>query len=115
MPNSFRKVLVDSHTAAITVAILLFVALDNLVGAMREPAYRAVLFLVTAAGERDLPYIPLKLDTETSLMILIRAVDLLHAIVAILGAWLLSHWAYGTSPLRCFATYHNKSVGDSHA
>jgi|ERR1700722_235013 len=115
MPVSLRRALVDSHTAAITITILLFAALDNLVDAMREPAYRAVLFLVTATAERDLPYIPHKLDAGTSFMLLASAIPLIHAVVAIVGAWLLSYWAYGTSPLRHFATYRINLTRDSNA
>jgi hypothetical protein len=119
MKTPLRKVLAESHVAAIAIAILLFVALGNLFGALREPVYRAVLFLITfaitAIGERELPYISHGLDLEKAFMLLTLFIGFFRAVVALVGACLLSYWTYGVGPLRSLTITCSKLSGNLDA
>jgi len=109
---SLRKTLVESHVAAIAVAYLLLFAVENLFGALREPALYATTFLVTAVASlttvHELPQIPPNLDAFTKLKFEESLIALLYAAVAFILAWLFSRWAFGLGPLRSLATYREK-------
>jgi len=115
MQTSLRKVLVDSHVAAITIAVLIFIAVGNLYSAIGYPALRGVQFLITAIGESELPYIPHRLDLGTFFEYLGPLTGLLHAVVAFGGAWLVSHWVYGVGPLRALMNSRETLSRKSHA
>jgi Na+/H+-translocating membrane pyrophosphatase len=115
MLASLRKTLVHSHVAAIAIAVLLFVAVDNLFGALAYPVFQATLFIITGIAERELPYIPHHLNGAIYLEYLGSIVGFLHAFVALAGACLISFWSYGENPIRALITLRESLLRNSHA
>ena len=114
MQTSFRKVLMDSHTAAIAVAVLLFSSLDTAFLAIWGLALPALHFLALAAV-RISPFVYMNLDDA------IRTVKpeewenlptqlsvLFQSLTCMLAAWILSRWVYGVGPLRALAIYRKQ-------
>ena len=105
--TSLRKALVDSHVAAMTVAMLFVMSTGNLVVALRGPALAIGEFLGTAALILDVPNIPHALDPVTRVTLIVSALYLIKALLMFSAAWILSRWAYGFGPVRCL-----RSCGD---
>jgi len=103
MQPSLRRVLVDSHIAAITVALLISTAISETFFA---------LLLALDGLFRNLAAInfPLLRDTAGASAFLVANVSTnLAGLVAIfLAAWLLSRWAYGTGPLKMLESYRDR-------
>lgn len=101
MKTSLRKTLVDSHVAAITIAMLLLISGTNFVLAFREPAIRVGTFLATAVAILDIPYIPHSLDPFTRMKLMTSAIEFAEALLVFCAAWILSRCTYGIGPLSC--------------
>ena len=118
MPATLRKVLIDSHVSAITIAILFFFSVESItraIFALKDPAFRLVFFLIEAMAIRDIPYIPRTLDSITSLMLLSSLFYLLFAMTQLAAAWLLSRWVYRIGPLRALGNYRGILLRKTHA
>jgi hypothetical protein len=108
---SLRKVLIDSHVAAITIVVLIFysaVFFTKLAFAMSEPALEVVFYIATAVAIRGIPSAPVTRYYITDYLLPATLPNLLFALIALAGAWLLSSWVYGTGPLRTLSNYRNK-------
>jgi uncharacterized membrane protein len=115
---SLRKVLIDSHVAAVVVAFLIFYSLSFAIkafSALWRPAFTAFMFLITAVAIRGIPYIHRTLDPLTRLNLLIALSNLLIALAMWAAAWLLSRWVYGTGLLRTLSSYRSKLSRKTHA
>lgn len=115
MPASLRKVLIDSHVAAVTIAMLIFFSAVEAVFALWEPVSQvvsylitAVAYLITAVAIRDIPSFPVTRSYVTSSMLPITFTILLLALANLAAAWLLSRWVYGVGPLRSLGNLRNK-------
>jgi hypothetical protein len=118
MLGPLRRVLRDSHVAAITIAILLFESLDSAFRALvslLEPGYRTILFLITAVTIRGVPHVFEPYDRVSQWMYVAALPSISSAFVSALSAWILSHWVYGAGPLESLATYRDKLTRKSHA
>jgi hypothetical protein len=111
---SLRKTLVESHVAAVTVAVLLLASLkgiyyaaDHLVGAL-------ILFIQLYVNNRLYDF-SFELSHQDSDMLAVTLSLLVGALAAILCAWMVSRWAYGVGPLRSLAPYRDKITRKSHA
>lgn len=114
MQYSLRKVLIDSHVAAITIASLLVVSLCAAFMALWGFADGFLHFLAAEAAGKP-PFALLKLAYLTSYMhsdflinLPIRLSILVSALVCMLAAWLLSRWTYGVGPLGALGSYRDK-------
>jgi cation transporter-like permease len=118
VPASLRKVLIDSHVAAVAIAVLIFFSAESVTRAvfvLKDPAFRLVYWLIEAVAIRDIPYIPRTLDPNTFLMLLCSISYFLFAMTQIAAAWLLSRWVYGTGPLRVLGNYRGILLRKIHA
>jgi hypothetical protein len=121
MQASLRKILIDSHVAAVTIAVLLFSSLYTAFLALWGPVNGILYFLASGAPGMP-PFAYLNLDEATHYMLpevltnLPAELSLLfEALVSILAAWLLSRWTYGVGPLRALACYRDKLSRKTHA
>jgi hypothetical protein len=114
MQDSLRKVLIDSHVAAIAIAILIFSSLDAAFLALWGPV-SSFLFALATGPWGNSPYAYLNpghvirsafssdvVNLSVSLSILVEA------LAGVLTAYLLSRWADGVGPLRCLGSYRDK-------
>ncbi len=109
MQGSLRKVLIDSHVAAIVIAILLAGTIGCVVDALLDPASRVLSFLTIAMATNSPPYLPRTIEfaaREVSLQI--PLFNLSIAANNLICIWLLSIWVYGTNPIRVLSMYGDK-------
>jgi hypothetical protein len=111
MQSSLRRVLADSHIAAVTIAVLVMWALVGTFRGLWAPAYRLGAFVLTAIAIWDIPYIPPKPTLADNLMLISAGYYLYSALVCLLGAQLLSHWVYDMGPLQSLTAYGSKLIG----
>ena len=73
MKSSFRKVLAESYVAPIAIAILLARVLigtiDGLALPIGDGIVSAIVLVIDAVGEREMPYIPHRLDVFDLLLL----------------------------------------------
>ena len=118
MESSLRKSLIDSHVAAAAIAILFFCSFYSVSKALLAlfyPASQAVLFLITAVAIRDMSYIRHSFDPLTRMKLLTALFNIFSALADMAAAWLLSHWIYGTGPLRTLGNYRGKLTRNANA
>lgn len=113
--SSLRKTLVESHVAAVAVAVLLFWSLNFGIRCLLGPAYRVAGLLLTAVAILDIPYYSRTLTFEDRELLVISFVYLLAAIVCGTSAWLLSRWAYGVEPIHALSRYRGVLERKNHA
>jgi hypothetical protein len=115
MQNSLRKTLIDSHVAAIAIAVLIFTCVAEAFFAVWYPVERFLSSLLTAVATGDIPYIPRAVDALTRVNLLAAFTQLVSALSVLAAAWLLSRWIYGTGPLRSLGAYQGKLSRKTHA
>jgi hypothetical protein len=102
---SLRKILADSHIAAIAIAVLLFWAFYSLFQVPWAPLFRAVDFVVVAIATFDIPYSAGSWTFTDRLALMMAASYLFSASVNFTVAWLLWRWAYSEGPFLCLRRY----------
>ena len=115
MKGRLRKVLADSHVAAVTIAVLLMWALDATFRGLWDPAYDLGAFVLTGLAIRDIPYVSPTLTVADRLMLITTGYFLYSAVICFLAAWLLSRWVYGMGPIRILTTCGNRLSGRKNA
>ncbi|HEV2484412.1 MAG TPA: hypothetical protein VGT08_02680 [Terracidiphilus sp.] len=109
MQATLRKVLIDSHVAAIAIAVLLAGAIEFVFIALFDPASRVLSFLTIAVATNSPPYIPRTVDyAARNVSLQASLFDLSVALNNLACAWLISRWAYGTGPMRILRNYRDK-------
>jgi hypothetical protein len=108
MQGALRKVLIDSHVAAIAIAVLFFFSAGQVSSALWQPACEVVSFLITAVAILDIPSMPFTRNYLTEFLLPNSLTDLAHAAAYISAAWLLSFWIYGAGPFRTLNSYRGK-------
>jgi hypothetical protein len=118
MQSSLRKALIDSHVAAIAIAVM-FVAVfsytASALSALWKPALQVLDFLMTAVAIRGVPSMTLTSRYMTDYMFPVALAYLLLASTNLCGAWLLSRWVYGAGPLCALGQYKGKLSRNTHA
>ena len=115
MKGRLRKVLADSHVAAVTIAVLLMWMLDATFRGLWDPAYDLGAFVFTGIAIWDIPYIPPTLMVADRLMLITTGYFVYSAVVCFLAAWFLSRWVYGMGPLRSLTTCGKILIGRKNA
>ncbi len=116
MSTSLRKVLIDSHVAAIAIAALLAFSLGGAVIVIAFPAARILSFLTGAIATNDIPYVPRTLDFVThQLSLQDTLLSLFVAFTNLAAAWLLCRWCYGTGLLSTMASFRSRIPRKTHA
>ena len=114
MQGSLRKALIDSHVAAVIIAVLLFSSLSTAFMALWGFADGVLYFLAAeAAGKASFADVNLEYATSRMLSealdnLPVRLSLLVSALACMLAAWLLSRWTYGVGPLRTLGSYRDK-------
>ena len=110
MRPMFRKVLADSHVAAIAIAVLLLKSLESGVRTLEHPFYLAVNFLITSVAIRGIPY---GSGTFTFVDWIMPVGYLTNSVTTLGAAWLVSRWVYGVGPFcslsKCLAGLTRRS------
>lgn len=108
MPSSTRKILADSHIAAITIALLLFLSFKMLCEALLWPVLGGFGFVIMAVAIRGIPYIGSQPTFEERLMFVSSVPLLWESLFSLCIAWLLSRWIYRMSPRAILKIYFGK-------
>jgi hypothetical protein len=111
---SLRKTLVDSHVAAVIVAVLLFASIEGICFGADHLVRSMVLFIQLYVNNR-LRDFSSELDYQDPFMLFATLSTFALATAAILCAWLVSYWAYDVGPLRSLAPYRDKITRKFHA
>lgn len=115
MQASLRKTLIESHVAAVALAVLSFICVEEAFFAVSYPANLVVSFLIDAATNRTLPGISRTLDLMTRQNLLTSITHLIFALANTGAIWLFSRWVYGASPLRVLGNYREKLARKTNA
>ncbi len=107
MRPSLRKVLAESHVAAVAVAVLLLFSLINLFHALARPLVQLAEFLITAVAILGVPAYSWPLTTADWIMLAPSFFYLYSFAVTLTAAWLLSRWVYGAGPIRSLSRYRD--------
>jgi hypothetical protein len=118
---SLRRVLIDSHVAAVAIAILIILSLNAAIMALWGFANDVLYYLAAEAAGKP-PFAHLNLAHATPYILSnmltnlpVRLSILVSALVCILAAWMLSRWTYGVGPLRTLGSYRDKLSRKIHA
>lgn len=106
MPTSLRKALIDSHVAAATIAILLFLSLGGFYVVVDQLLSWA---MVLTRSEHPNPALSLQVIAGNVFSGLSGALGVLAC------AWLLSYWVFGAGPPRSLASYRDRISRRLHA
>lgn len=114
MFSSVRKTLVDSHVAAATIAILLFLSLEGFYVAAFQIVRFLVNFFELAANHQSSNNLG-QFEFADPWMWTVAMEGIVSVLAIVVSAWLLSHWVYGVNPLRSLASYRHRLSRKSHA
>jgi hypothetical protein len=119
--GSLRKALIDSHVAAVIIAVLLFSSISASLMALWGPAENALYFLAAEGAAKpsladlNLEYVTTRMLSEELDNLPTWLSILASALVCMLAAWLLSRRTYGAGPLRALGSYRDKLSRKTHA
>ncbi len=113
MQNSLCKTLIDSHVAAIVIAVLIFSALDAAFMGLWIPAFNIALTLLTSVATGIPPTLP-SFDNATRVLLPSTFSLLFVSLVYLLTAWILSRWVYGVGPIHSLGSYRTKLSRKTH-
>src|SRR5258708_38018158 len=105
---SLRKILADSHIAAVAIAVLVLWSLDSAFWALWGPLSRSISFLFTAVAILGIPYFSRTLTSTDRVTLFITFSYLFNSFVYLAAAGLLSRWVYGMGPLRSLSKYRTR-------
>jgi hypothetical protein len=116
--TSLRNVLAESHVAPIAIAILMARAIVGMVDGLALPIgsgiFSAVVFVLAAITEREMPSAP-RLDF-TGLLVLTKNIGSSEvAATCAIAAWLLARLVFGTGPIRFLRTACSEIRGGLYA
>jgi hypothetical protein len=97
MKPSVRKILADSHVAAVAISVFLLRSLNSV--------FATVVVL-------DVPYFSRSLGYPDTLITM--ASYLFDALISFTAAWLLSRWVYGVGPFRSLTRYRSTLTRRNH-
>jgi hypothetical protein len=106
---SLRRILAETHVAAVAIAIFLIWSLDSFFQALWWPLFRAVSYLLTAIAILDVPYFSFNRS-----QLLIALLNLSNAFIDFAAAWLLSRWVYREGPFRSLSNFRVRFFRRNH-
>jgi hypothetical protein len=112
--SSLRKILADSHVAAVSIAVLLLWSLASGLRGLSDPFWRAASFVFTAVAILDIPFIPRTLGTTDQLYLIADSEYIFYALIYLAAAWILSRWVYGLGPLRSLSKARTRLARRKH-
>lgn len=108
MNRSFRKVLAESHVAAVAIAVLLAWSLHYGFLALWVPLFRVIAYVFTAVAILDFPYVSPGFNAKDRFDLILACEYLYVTVISLSAAWILSQWVYDTGPFRCLSKYREK-------
>lgn len=115
MKPSLRKVLADSHIAAVAILVLLAWSLEWILSALWSPFVRVADFVFNAIAILDIPSGLGHFSIIDRVALIVSASYCIYAAISIAGAWLLSRWVYGVTPISTLREYHSRFARRSDA
>jgi hypothetical protein len=113
MKPSLRGVLIDSHVAAIAIAVLLVWSLEGGFQALCTLLWPVVTYLLTAVAIFGIPYH--NFTTEDRYVLVTAVSYLLGALSNLAAAWALAYLVYGLGPMRSLAKHYANLSGRNFA
>jgi hypothetical protein len=99
-----RRILAESYVAPIAIAILMGRAVVGAIDGFAIPVGYGIVssieFVVVAVGEREMPFIPDRLDIADLLFFSKSISTLESAATCAIAAWVLARLVYGLGPIR---------------
>jgi hypothetical protein len=105
--TDLRKVLAESHVAAIAIAVLLCWSVGAALQGIMAPLFSAAEYLAIAVTIRGGPSVGPDFFRSHALQIA-AAAYVLNAAVDFAAAWLLARWVYGDGPFTVLRRYRRK-------
>jgi hypothetical protein len=108
--QSLRRVLAESHIAAVAIAMLLLWALGCVCELLWFPVSGSVGNLITALQFSDFSVLIQRPGAYFQPVLLLSSL----AISYFVGAWALSRWVYGVGPLQALSAHRSRLVRRNH-
>jgi hypothetical protein len=105
---SLRKALVDSHIAAIAIAVLLSASFSTLFEALWQMFSPIVSFVFEAIAILDIPYFSYPLTKADRSLLIVAVLQTSFAILIFAEACCVSYLVYRAGPFRVLAGYRTK-------
>ena len=113
MRPPLRRVLADSHVAAVAIALFLLWSLDAAFRALWPPVFDALRYVFTAVAILGIPY-PSFPSVHRS-MLIVSLAYVYNCIISLSAAWLLSRRIYGMGPFRALISLCSGLIRRKHA
>jgi hypothetical protein len=107
---SLRKILGDSHIAAVAIAILVTWSLEWILDALQNPFFRVASFVMNAIAILGFPYGASDFSLADRNTLFVSLSFCFYALTAVVAAWILSRWVYGGTPIGTLREYHARIV-----
>jgi len=115
MKPSLRKILIESHIAAIAIAMLVLGSLEFGFRALCTLLWPVATLLFTTVAIFDIPYFSHTFSPQ-EWYILMTAVSFFLGALANLGAaWALAYWVYRAGPMRGLTKHYAHLPGRNFA
>jgi hypothetical protein len=116
MMQDIRRLLSDSHIAAVTIAVLLLWSMNDAFYALWTPTARVSAYLFQAVATMDFTTDSSKATNMTQNAMLISAgFSMYVAGVTLIAAIVLSQWVYGTGPFHALNRCRKSLIGRQNA
>ncbi len=107
MKSSLRVILIESHVAAVAIAVLLFGAFVCWFEGLSGPFERVATYSFTAIAILDIPYSSHGVTTQDRFMLETTALLFLATLANLGAAWLLARWVYGVGPINALTKHRS--------
>lgn len=97
--KSLRELLIESHVAAVAIAVLLFGAFVCWFEGLSVPFERFATYSFTAIAILDIPYSSPSVTIRDRFMLDTTGLLFLGMLANLGAAWLLARWVYGVGPI----------------
>jgi hypothetical protein len=115
MKPSLREILIESHVAAIAIAVLLLGLLEFGFRALCTLLWPVATYLLTAVAIFDIPYFSRTFTLEDQYILVTTMSFLLGALANLAAAWVLAYWVYRVGPMRSLTQHYAHLPGRNFA
>jgi len=112
---SIRRILADSHIAAVAIAVLLFRSFEFGIRSLGRPLFLVTGFLVDVVAVRGIPYGSGTFTLGEWLTLIPTFAYLSGTVISLAAALVLSRWVYGVGPFRSLSEYSTRLVRRNNA
>ena len=115
MKPSLRKILIESHIAAIAIAVLVLGSLEFGFRALCTLLWPVATFLFTTVAIFDIPYFSHTFSPQEQYILMTAVSFFLGALANLGAAWALAYGVYGVGPMRSLTKHCVNSPGRNFA